>query len=178
LAGAAPVGSITELAGGPGSGSQTTIPQNDGAIAASTDGKLIVADALGNSVREIQRSGTSEVVVAGNAISGYSGDGGLASAAELNAPNGVTVDRNGNVVISDPDIATGEPSATVGGAKSNRVVDLRCALSERPIRVIDRRGGVRNGRSRMTKDMAAQPLGQFCEEFGSVRRTWGASAVA
>src|SRR5439155_1190288 len=39
--------------------------------------------------------------VAGNGTTGFSGDGGPATSAELDSPRGVTVDGDGNLVISD-----------------------------------------------------------------------------
>lgn len=39
--------------------------------------------------------------VAGDGIAGYSGNGGLATAAEANGPCGVAVDSNGNILFSD-----------------------------------------------------------------------------
>src|SRR5206468_7471622 len=39
--------------------------------------------------------------VAGNGTSGYTGDGGPATAAELNAPGSLAVDGSGNLVIAD-----------------------------------------------------------------------------
>ncbi|MFE4667234.1 RICIN domain-containing protein [Streptomyces sp. NPDC056716] len=39
--------------------------------------------------------------VAGNGTAGFSGDGGLATAAQLNRPYGIAVDRNGTVYFSD-----------------------------------------------------------------------------
>lgn len=58
-------------------------------------GTLYVADAGANKVFS---GGT---VVAGNGAAGFSGDGGTAAAAELNAPMGVAVDGWGNVYIAD-----------------------------------------------------------------------------
>jgi sugar lactone lactonase YvrE len=39
--------------------------------------------------------------LAGNGLAGYTGDGGLADAAELTTPNAVAIDGSGNVLISD-----------------------------------------------------------------------------
>jgi hypothetical protein len=39
--------------------------------------------------------------VAGTAVPGYSGDGGPAVAAELSSPEGVAVDRSGDLIIGD-----------------------------------------------------------------------------
>jgi len=39
--------------------------------------------------------------IAGDGTAGYSGDGGLATAAELDGPQGVSVDAAGNVLIAD-----------------------------------------------------------------------------
>jgi NHL repeat len=41
------------------------------------------------------------VLPAGDGAAGYSGDGGPAVAAELSSPEGVAVDRSGDLVIGD-----------------------------------------------------------------------------
>jgi hypothetical protein len=72
-------------------------------------GNLVIADLT--TVRVVAaRTGTfygqhmiaSDIyTVAGNGFQGYTGDGGPALRAELNAPSGVTVDGAGNLVITD-----------------------------------------------------------------------------
>ncbi len=49
-----------------------------------------------------RNAGTGEITeVAGSGISGYSGDGGPAILAQLNRPQGVSVDASGNIFIAD-----------------------------------------------------------------------------
>ena len=52
-------------------------------------------------VREINHSTGDISTFAGNGTYGYSGDGGLATSAELEEPWGIAVDSSGNVYVSD-----------------------------------------------------------------------------
>ena len=62
---------------------------------------LYIADGGNNRIRKVA-AGTGIIsTVAGDYFFGYSGDGGPAIDAELNFPNGVSVDKNGNLYISD-----------------------------------------------------------------------------
>ena len=54
----------------------------------------------GNSVFKIDGSGTL-TLVAGNSRAGFSGDGGPAVNAQLNAPQGIALDSAGNIYIAD-----------------------------------------------------------------------------
>ncbi len=63
-------------------------------------GNLFIADAVNNRIRKLSTNGII-TTVAGNGINGFSGDGGAATNASLNAPYGVTVDANGNLFIGD-----------------------------------------------------------------------------
>lgn len=69
-----------------------------GALAMAPDGTLLFAD--GDRVRGITRLGTI-ISVAGTGKTGFSGDGGPASRAELNDVAGIAVDPKGNVYIAD-----------------------------------------------------------------------------
>ncbi len=69
-------------------------------IAVDSQGNLYVADEINNRIREIMPNGNI-TTVAGIGTPGYSGDGGLATAAQLNGPTGVAVDANGNLYIAD-----------------------------------------------------------------------------
>ncbi len=63
-------------------------------------GDLFIADAGNHVIRKITPGGTI-TTVAGNDTAGYSGDFGLAIDAKLDSPYAVTVDRIGNLYISD-----------------------------------------------------------------------------
>jgi hypothetical protein len=61
---------------------------------------LYIADFDNNRIRKISSDGTISTV-AGNGTGGFSGDGGPATAAQLNGPTGVAIDSSGNFYIAD-----------------------------------------------------------------------------
>lgn len=65
-------------------------------------GDVFLADPDVQVVREIAPGGT-ETVVAGDGSFGYSGDGGVAAAAQLGFPSAVALDAAGNLLIADQD---------------------------------------------------------------------------
>ena len=70
-------------------------------IAVDAYGNLYIAD-TGNSVIRKVAAATGEIAtIAGNGTAGYAGDGGLATAAELNLPAALAVDASGNILIAD-----------------------------------------------------------------------------
>jgi len=69
------------------------------ALAIDKSGNLYIADYAGNRVRKVSAGTIS--TLAGNGISGYSGDGGPGTSAMLNAPQGITVDSLGNMFFAD-----------------------------------------------------------------------------
>ena len=69
-------------------------------VAVDSAGNLFAPDFDNHIVVKISPTGVL-TVVAGNGISGYSGDGGPAASASLRYPNGVAVDSIGNLYISD-----------------------------------------------------------------------------
>jgi uncharacterized protein (TIGR03437 family) len=71
------------------------------ALALDSAGNFYIADSLNNRIRKIASDGTI-TTMAGNGFSGYSGDGGPATAATLNGPGGLALDGvKGNLYISD-----------------------------------------------------------------------------
>jgi len=83
--------------GGPAITAELNTP--DG-IAFDTHGNLYIADVSNNVIRKVDTLGNI-TTVAGNGTRGFSGDGGQATAAELNAPFGVSLDAAGNLYIMD-----------------------------------------------------------------------------
>ena len=71
------------------------------AVALDAAGNLYIADSSQNVVWKVIASTQNISVVAGNGTAGFSGDNGQATAAELNQPSGVAVDKSGNLYISD-----------------------------------------------------------------------------
>ena len=69
-------------------------------VAISPDGSLFIADTNNHRVRRIDHGGNI-VAFAGTGRASYGGDGGPATAADLNLPTGLAFDNAGNVYIAD-----------------------------------------------------------------------------
>jgi hypothetical protein len=63
-------------------------------------GNLYIADTMNNVIRKVDSNGVI-TTVAGNGTAGYSGDGSLATNAQLDNPVGVLADLAGNLYIGD-----------------------------------------------------------------------------
>src|ERR1700744_6460500 len=64
-------------------------------------GNLYFSDTFNNRIRRVDAARGVITTVAGNGEKAYSGDDGPASAAVLNEPYGVVIDRAGNLYIAD-----------------------------------------------------------------------------
>jgi len=71
-------------------------------ITVDTHHNLYIADMRNNRIRKIDSAGVI-ITIVGTGIQGYYGDGGPALYAELNYPEGVTIDDIGNLYIVDTD---------------------------------------------------------------------------
>jgi DNA-binding beta-propeller fold protein YncE len=74
-----------------------------GGVVVALNGDVFVADSNNHVIRRIDAQNTTIEPVAGNhsSGSGFSGDNGLAIAAQLNTPNGVTIAPDGDLIIAD-----------------------------------------------------------------------------
>src|ERR1700722_4342814 len=63
-------------------------------------GNIYLADQNNNRVRKVDTSGVI-TTFAGTGVAGYSGDGGLATMAQLNGPLGVCVAPSGGIYVND-----------------------------------------------------------------------------
>lgn len=129
-------GNISTIAGG-GSGGDNGAATNamfasPYEVAEDAAGNVYIADQFNNRIRKLTLSMTNGIAsatvttVAGNGNMGYSGDGGLAVNATLNAPLGVAFDSLGNMFIADSsnsvvrkvDATTGKISTYAGNGST------------------------------------------------------------
>jgi trimeric autotransporter adhesin len=101
---------ICKFTGDGGPATKAGLCEPEGA-AVDAAGNLLIADTSDQRIRVVaatsgsfygQAMTTGDIyTIAGDGSFGYSGDGGPATGAELNAPTGVAVDAAGNVLIAD-----------------------------------------------------------------------------
>ena len=138
-------GTITSIAGDgtagySGDGAAATAAQLNDPQAISTDnyGNVLIADANNNVIRRINASGII-TTFAGNGTAGHSGDGGPATLARLNTPQGIAIGKHGSTYIAEmgayvrrtdtcPDLGAG----TIIGLNSSRSegIDTFCYDAE------------------------------------------------
>jgi sugar lactone lactonase YvrE len=82
---------------GPATGAELWSPRD---VVVDKNGNLYIADTGNNRIRRVDTSGVISTM-AGNGTKGYTGDGGPATKAELNTPNGIALDGSGNLYISE-----------------------------------------------------------------------------
>jgi hypothetical protein len=101
-------GTITTIAGAgtvgfSGDGGPATAAELSGPSGISVDGSgnVYIADYNNNRIRKITAATGVISTIAGTGVAGFSGDNGLATAAQLDGPSAVAVDATGNVFIAD-----------------------------------------------------------------------------
>lgn len=106
--------------GGPATSAQLNQPRG---VAVDSAGDVYIAEYSGQRLRKITVATGIITTVAGTGAPGFAGDGGLATAAELNGPNDVILDSVGNIYIADANhhrirkitVATGIITTLAGG---------------------------------------------------------------
>lgn len=105
--------------GGPATQARLSGPSD---VQVDAAGDLFIADTGNDVIREVNTAGIITTVAGTGRTAGYSGDGGPATQAELNAPEGIAVAPNGDLYIADTgndrirmvSAATGVISTVVG----------------------------------------------------------------
>ena len=106
-----PVGSITKTTtvagtgvngysgdGGPATSAQLNNPYG---VAVDAAGNVYITDTNNQRVRMVSAATGIITTVAGTGRSGYAGDGGPSTSAQLSFPRGIWVDASGNIYVSD-----------------------------------------------------------------------------
>ncbi len=105
--------------GGPASASQLRLPQG---VTPDAGGNLFIADTGNHRIRMVNAATGTIATIAGNGFTnmngdgGFSGDGGLATGAELNYPHAAAFDAAGNMYIPDMGNNRVREVGAVGGA--------------------------------------------------------------
>ena len=94
-----PSGVITTVVSG-GIGAGVSSPAG---LAVDNAGNLYITDMGNQCIRKVDTTGALTTVAGSIGNSGYAGDGGPATTAELNFPFGVAVDASGDIIIADRD---------------------------------------------------------------------------
>lgn len=99
-------GIITTYAGGgtvlgDGGAATSALLNSPVGVAIDASGNVYIADSGNNRVRKVTASTGIITTIAGNGTAGYTGDGGVATAAELSAPLAISLDAAGNLYIGD-----------------------------------------------------------------------------
>jgi hypothetical protein len=90
---------VVGFTGDGGQATAATMNEPEG-VAVDAAGNLYIGDETNNRVRKVNTSGIISTY-AGNGVAGYSGDGGQATAAAINAIDGLRLDAAGNLYIAD-----------------------------------------------------------------------------
>ncbi len=85
---------------GDGAAASTAEVNTPWGLAVDGAGNILIADAGNSRIRKINAAGVISTI-AGTGTSGFAGDGGQATAAQLSNPQGIAVDGSGNIFVAD-----------------------------------------------------------------------------
>src|SRR5438876_70388 len=88
------------FAGDGGAATSASLNEPSG-VAVDASGNVYIADQSNHRIRKVDAATGIITTVAGNGSPAFAGDGGAATSASLNNPDGVAVDASGNVYIAD-----------------------------------------------------------------------------
>ena len=71
------------------------------AAALDSAGNLYIADTINHRIRLVEASTGIIYTIAGDGVSGFSGDGGPALTAEMTFPVGIAIDSSGKIYFAD-----------------------------------------------------------------------------
>lgn len=137
----------TGSAGFSGDGGAATAAELSGPAGLTLDpaGNLYIADRGNNRIRRVTAATGALDSVAGSGTAGYSGDGGLATQAQLNGPGRLSLDPAGRLVFVDP----GNDRVRVLARLKDLVIttaSLAPIAIDRPVRrVLEAEGGTGTG---------------------------------
>ncbi len=95
------VGSGTAGFAGDGGAATAAKLNHPGCLAFDVSGNMFITDQGNDCIRKVTPAGVISTAVGQGGATGFSGDGGQATAARLNAPTGIAFDRHGNLFLSD-----------------------------------------------------------------------------
>ena len=93
-------GNVNSSYGGDG-GLATSAGINVGGVAIDHSGNIFISDEYYHVIRKVNAKGIINTIAGVLQQKGYSGDGGLATSAYLNQPEGIATDAVGNLYIAD-----------------------------------------------------------------------------
>ena len=124
-------------------------------LAVDSFSNLFIADEGNSRIRKVGINGTI-TTVAGNGTDGYSGDGGAATNAELNTPEGVAVDSFGNLFIAD------EGNSRIREVEPNGIIATVAGIS------MPNQGGYNGDGGAATNTLLSFPYGVAVDSFGNL----------
>ena len=91
------IGAPNPAASGP---TLTAYLNTPGGVVIAQNGDVYLADSNNDVIKRVDRR-TGVAIVVGNGRNGFSGDGGLATRAELDTPDGVAIAPDGDLIVTD-----------------------------------------------------------------------------